>query len=425
MILRRSLRLRVAAGIALLAVAIVGLQSALLLSAFETLEDELVDAIVVEELQKYIVHVRNDPGRTPRVPDRMSAFVAKDAASRLALPRHLRELTAGLHDVHIDGREHHAAVRDEPEGRFVLLYDVSHHDAREGRFVSLLLGSIAAALCAAAVLGYWSAGRLVRPVYELARRVEALGAGRPGTPLAKEFVDEEVRRLAMAFDGYLQKVAEFIQREQEFTANVSHELRTPLTSIRTSCELLLEEPGLGVDTRRRVEAIGRAAMRLTAAADSLLYLARGGEAPRLEEVSVRDCVEEAAEPVRDLLARKGVALNVTIHPAAVLRTDWHALYLVASNLLRNAALYTDRGGVRIDYHDGGLTFEDSGAGMDAAELPRVLERYYRGDSSAEQGGSGLGLAIVKRICESFGWRLEISSARGQGTRVTVRFPAPA
>lgn len=422
--LRRDLRRRVAVGIAALVVVAVGFHSLFLFSAFEQLEVALIDTVVGEELQKFIVHSRNAPSRTPEVSERMTAYVAHDPASRAALPAYLRDLPPGLHEIVIEGREHHVAIRDEPEGRFFMLYDVSAHDEREQRFVMVLVAGTAATLLAAVALGYWAAGRLVRPVQELALRVRDLGAGQPGTPLEQAFADEDVKQLAAAFDGYLAKVAEFIRREQEFTANVSHELRTPLTSIGTSCELLLRESGLSEAGRGRIRAIGRAAERLTSAADSLLFLARGGEPPRMEEVCIRECIEDAAEPVRDLLQSKGLAFEMKVHPAAVVCTDWHALYLVAGNLLRNAASYTDRGGVRIDYRDGDLSFEDSGPGIDPDELPRVFDRHYRGDASAGRDGCGLGLAIVRRICESFGWRLEIASRRGSGTRVTVHFPPP-
>lgn len=422
MSLRRDLRQRVAVGIAALVVVAVAAHSIFLLSAFEQLEVALIDTVVGEELQRFIAHSRNAPARTPEVSERMTAYLARDAASRAALPAYLRDLPPGLHEIRIGDREHHAAIRDEPEGRFYMLYDVSAHDEREQRFVMVLVAGTVATLLAAVALGYWAAGRLVRPVHELARRVQDLGAGQPATPLAHGFVDEDVKGLAAAFDGYLEKVAVFIRREQEFTANVSHELRTPLTSIGTSCELLLQEATLSDAGRRRVQAIGRAAERLTSAADSLLFLARGGEPPRMEEVCIRECVEDAAEPVRNLLQGKGVAFEMAVHPTAVVCTDWHALYLVASNLIRNAASYTDRGAVRIDYRDGRLSFEDSGPGIDPEELPRVFDRHYRGDASAGRDGCGLGLAIVRRICESFGWRLEIASTRERGTRVTVRFP---
>jgi signal transduction histidine kinase len=330
-----------------------------------------------------------------------------------------------MHEIFVQGHERHVAVRDEPEGRFVMVYDVEHHEERARDFAVLLLLGVGVAVLAAAALGYWAAGWLVRPVRALAQRVEQLGPRLPGAPLAPQYADEEVKHLARAFDGYQRRIAEFIAREQEFTGNVSHELRTPLTAIRTSCELLLSDAGLSEGSRRRVAAIERAAARLTETSRALLFLARGADAPRLEEILVRECMAEAAEQVAPVLARKDIALELDVDPGATVRADRTALYLVADNLLRNAAQYTERGRVRVAYRDGGLVIEDSGPGIDAGILPRLGERFYRGARPAGGEGMGLGLAIVKRICERLGWRFEIESIAGKGTRARVWFPLPS
>ena len=423
--IRSSLRLRVTIGIALLTVLSLGAHSLLLFSATEDLEEDLVNRIVTEELQYFITRHRRDPMASPPALENLTGYLATGTAARSRLPPYLRDLPAGLHEVFVDGAEHHVAVRDEPEGRFILAYNVAHHEAREQGLLMFLFLGIGVAVLSSAALSYWAAGLLVRPVRELAQHVERLGPDRPATPLAQKYTDEEVQRLARAFDGYLQKVAELIQREQEFTANVSHELRTAITTIRTSCELLLQESGLSDSARERIETIDRAAEHLTETARSLLFLARGGEGARLEEVSVHECVVEAAEPILPTLARKGIAFETAIEASAMVRADRTALFLVADNLLRNAAYYTERGRVRAVYRDGCLTIEDSGPGIDPTALPRVGERFYRGGSPAGNDGTGIGLAIVKRICERFGWQLKIDSAPGAGTRVSVYFPLPS
>ncbi|HKQ31260.1 MAG TPA: sensor histidine kinase, partial [Burkholderiales bacterium] len=100
------------------------------------------------------------------------------------------------------------------------------------------------------------------------------------------------------------------------------------------------------------------------------------------------------------------------------------LMLVIDNLLRNAALYTEQGFVRVTFGGGCLTIEDTGPGIDAAELPRVIQRHNRGGRPITDDGLGLGLAIVKRICERFDWRLDIASTPGCGTRASLGFPLP-
>lgn len=422
---RRSLRLRVAIGMALLAILTVGIHSVLLFSATDRLEEELVDRIVAEELQHFIAKYRADAAMPAPVSENLVGYVARDEAAQQRLPAGVRDLPAGIHEIFVDGGERHVAVREEPEGRFIMVYDVAHHEEREHGFIMLLLLGVGVTVLAAGALGYWAAGWLVRPVRALAHRVEHLGPGRPATPLAQEYADDEVQRLARAFDSYLLKVTEFIQREQEFTSNISHELRTPLTAIRTSCELLSQEAALSEGGRRRIETIDRAAARLTETGRSLLFLARGAEAPRLEEVSVQECVIEAVEPLLPMFSRKGIVFETAIDPSATVRADRTALLLVADNLLRNAAYYTERGCVRIAYRDGCLMIEDSGPGIDAVVLARVGERFYRGARAASDDGIGLGLAIVKRICERFDWELEIDSTPGVGTRASVRFPVPS
>jgi signal transduction histidine kinase len=423
--LRHSLRLRVAVGIALLAVFIVGMHSLVLFSATDQLEEQLVDRIVTEELRHFIAMYRSNSTLPLLTSENLRGYFAATGVADASLPEYVRNLPVGVHEIFVGGGERHVAVSDEPEGRFVMVYDVTYHEEREHGFIVLLLIGIGITVVTAAMLGYWAAGLLVRPVQRLAQRVERLGPDRPETPLAQEYADEEIQRLAHAFDGYLHKVAEFIQREQEFTANVSHELRTPLTAIRTSCELLLREPALTDDGRRRIQTIDRAAERLSGTARALLFLARGGDRSAIEQVSVRECVMEAAESVLPVLARKDIVFETAIEDAAVVPADRNALFLVAVNLLRNAAIYTERGRITVAYRDGCLAIQDSGPGIAATELPHVFERFYRGHGAASRDGFGLGLAIVKRICERFGWELEIQSASNTGTRISVRFPIPS
>lgn len=421
--MRANLRFRVALGTALVAMTIVLINSAMLLYGFEKLEDRFIESLVGEQLQSFIADHRSDPTRT-RVSENRTAYVASTASERAQWPSYLRDLQAGVHEVVVGDQEYRVVVREEPDGRYLMVYDTTSHDEREVNFLYFLGLGLAVTIVAAGSLGRWAAGKLVRPVHELARRVGGLAAEPGAAPIAGDYSDEEVRRLAQAIDSYRKKVADSIEREREFTANVSHELRTPLTAIRTSCELLLQERRLNAVDRRRVESIDRAAERLTATARSLLFLARGGVAPSVEDVSIRECVEEAAEPIRALLLQKGVAFDLAVHSSAVVSADRTALYLVASNLLRNAALYTDRGHVRAVYVDGCLIIEDSGRGIDADTLEQMFVRFQRGPSAASAEGWGLGLSIVKRICDAFGWSLEIASTPGSGTRVTVRLPVP-
>jgi signal transduction histidine kinase len=423
----RNLRHRVALAMAALVVLVVSTYSSVLYALVDRQEEDLIDRILSEEIAHFIARQRAEPGASPPEMEKLVGYFARDAAARARLPKAVRELRPGLHEIFVEGQEQHVAIRDEPEGRFVMVYDVEHHEVRAQRFMllSLLVAGLTAVVAAA--LGYWMAGYLTDPVSDFARKVEALRPGSKATlPAPAPDEDEEIRRLGRAFDAYVRTVSDLVQRERDFAANLSHELRTPLTAIRTGCELLLlREATLSSSGRSRVEAIDRSAARLVDTIRSLFYLAREAKEPELEDVSVQECVAEAADPMRSTLEERGIELQTEIDPAARVRVERTALFLVADNLLRNAAAYTERGRIHVLYRDGSLVVEDTGPGIDPALLPRLGERFYRGERGGTGEGMGLGLAIIRRICERFGWSLELSGGANGGTRAVVRFPVPS
>lgn len=417
----RSFRSRVALAIVALAVTMVGVHSVMLYVITYRLEETLIDQVVADELDHMIDSYRQDPTYVPPASESVNGYIVVDLDARDRLPTYLRDLPQGVGEVFVGASELHVGIRDEPEGRFILSYKVDKIEESQRQFVKLLYAGMMITAVLATVIGFWGAGRLVHPVRELARRVGNLDAEPTRGPIADEFRDEEIGRLARAFDEYVVRVAKFVEREREFTGNVSHEVRTPVTAIRTSCELLLQDQSLSDDARRRIEAIDRAAARLSDNTNSLLYLARGGAAQRLEQISVRDCVTDAAETIAGLLRDKDIRFENLVDTTAAIHGDRAALLIILENLLRNAASYTDHGYVRVSYRDGCVAIEDSGPGIDAAELPRISERFYRGARTTNDG-IGLGLAIVKRICDRFDWRFEISPISGAGTRASVTFP---
>jgi signal transduction histidine kinase len=291
---------------------------------------------------------------------------------------------------------------------------------KEQEFKLLVLFSVLTAALASLVLGYWLSGVLVRQVTDLAARVGTLKPGQKHENLAQPGQDPEVAMLARAFEDYQSSIEQMILREQEFTSNASHELMTPLTAIKTSCELLLADPALGEKSRVRAEWINAAASRMAEQIQALLFLARGRALGDIEPVVLADCVAEAVEPYRAEIARKGLEFEVAIAGDAVLELNHQALRFVLTNLLRNAIQYTERGSVRVGYAARRLTVTDSGHGIEKEHLPQVFERFFRAAGSAN--GLGLGLSIVQRICDHYGWRIEVDSAPAKGSTFSIAFP---
>ena len=163
--------------------------------------------------------------------------------------------------------------------------------------------------------------------------------------------------------------------------------------------------------------IDGAAAQMTERMEALLLLARQDLREAPESVDLRECVAAAAMPWREEIARKGLAFEVPIREDAIVKLDRKALQLVLGNLIKNAVRYTERGFVRVSYADKRLTVADSGSGIAPQHLPQVFERFYRGTSDVE--GLGLGLAIVRRICDDLGWKIEVESTPGVGSRFSV------
>ncbi len=247
---------------------------------------------------------------------------------------------------------------------------------------------------------------------------------------------DEIGELVDTFNEMIARLETSVANILQFSGDVSHELRTPLTAIRSEIEVLLrkERPaGEYVDAlRSALEETGR----LEKIVNDLLFLSRldtveGGsfEADiRLEDV-VAAIFGRAATAARD----KGLHPSFSVIESAPARGNADILERLAANLLENAVRYTPPGGrieVTVDRSETGagrIIVADSGIGIPKESIPGIFDRFTVVDASRskETGGAGLGLSIVKRVADLHGAAIEIESRVGEGTRFTVRFPAPS
>lgn len=219
---------------------------------------------------------------------------------------------------------------------------------------------------------------------------------------------------------------------RDFVANVSHELKTPLTSMRGFAEALTDT-GVDQDTARGfAERILANADRMQSLVDDLLDLARiesGAWRPEPEELRVEPLVADAWTSLQPVPESRGIRLAMDIPDHVIAVADRDALFQVLSNLLDNAVRYSpDASTIRLKVRpvESGIRFEveDDGAGIPAAQLERVFERFYRVDAarSRQAGGTGLGLSIVKHLVAAHGGEVGIDSALGEGTRAWFVLP---
>jgi len=222
-----------------------------------------------------------------------------------------------------------------------------------------------------------------------------------------------------------------MEQMRRFMADAAHELRTPVTILRTRTEVALSQPRDATGDTAAFQAIEREAERLGGIVGDLLTLARADAGERQVvhgSLYLDDVASQAVGAARTLAERKGVALVVGSFEEAQIVGDAGLVERLVLIVLDNAIKYTPEGGrVRLDVtaRDGNrsVIVTDSGIGIPADQLPRIFERFYRGDRARSQAeGAGLGLPIARWIADLHGAQISVAS-EPTGTRVEIDFPA--
>ena len=301
------------------------------------------------------------------------------------------------------------------------------------RFTMTILGVAAVAVGMAVFSSL--AGRALRPVAELTNTAAEIARSRDFSRRVHRAGDEEdeLVRLAATFDSMLGSLDGAYRAQQRFVGDVSHELRTPLTVIKGNADLLAADPEVVPERREALAQIRREADRLSRLVSDLLALARSETAETFvgRSVQLDEVVVEAFMEMRQIA---GPRLSIGELGAVTVQGERDRLLQLVLALLDNALRYTPaQGRVTVSLLSDGdeavLQVDDEGIGIPAADLPRVFERFYRGDRARreDRSGSGLGLAIAKWIVERHGGTITIEprSPRGTRARVTIRAAASA
>jgi signal transduction histidine kinase len=309
----------------------------------------------------------------------------------------------------------------------------------------LLLAIGLFAMGLAVVVSATLARRFTNPVRQLTDASRALAEGDLTVRVPAAHLragSSELGALAVQFNAMADRLEESVElsrrdrdRSRDFLADVSHELRTPLAALRTFNQLLLESAGEDPEARAEfLESSASQIERLDWLAQNLLELSKldsGLVLLDLRPDDLRAAVESAAHQHDALAKRRGVRIELELPDAPIrIRHDPPRIGQVVANLVGNAVKFTPKDGVvRVSAAaepDGArIDVADTGVGIDAAELPHIFERFYRGSraNEARGAGSGLGLAIVRSIVDMHGGTVTVESGVDSGSRFTVRLPS--
>ncbi|WP_211364149.1 ATP-binding protein [Propionivibrio limicola] len=267
---------------------------------------------------------------------------------------------------------------------------------------------------------YFSVRRGLKPLDDLASEVSTRSADNMAA-LATRDVPREAQPLVAAINRLLFRLGQTLENERRFTADAAHELRTPLAAARIQAQVAQ----LSGSAEQRTHALAQTMAgldRATRLVEQMLRLARLdplGRLPDSQPVPLADLARRVVAGVRDTSHAATIELDLAA-PDAIVEGDAGLLEIVLRNLIDNAVRYCPadcRIGVFLRTENGApvIGVSDNGPGVPADELPRLIERFYRGNSVTAEG-SGLGLTIVSRIAELHGARLELAN-RTEGGQI--------
>jgi len=238
-----------------------------------------------------------------------------------------------------------------------------------------------------------------------------------------------VRSLIVGFNSMVQRLQQNDQQRRSMLADVSHELRTPITVIQGNVEGILD--GMYPADEARLNSILEETQILSRLVDDLRTMAlaeSGSLLLRREPVDLVPLIQDVVSSFEAQAKEKGIQLGRQLAEIESVNVDPLRVREILTNLLSNAVRYTPAGGeVKVGLLEnttGGeksvtIFVQDSGPGIDSADLPHIFDRFYK---SSDSGGMGLGLSIAKYLVEAHGGKIWAESEAGKGTRISFTLP---
>jgi signal transduction histidine kinase len=276
------------------------------------------------------------------------------------------------------------------------------------------------------VLAAWTLVRYRSRLRQLRADAGAILAGDLSQRLALAGGGDELDQLAAEFNLALTEIERLMDATRHVSSAIAHDMRRPIAALRYRLEELLRRDDVPEPLRLDLESLLSQTDDTLATFASLLRLARleaGSFGPHRERIDLAALVREAVETYEPVAAAAGLDLRATLAEATVIG-DRSLLFQALQNLLENAIKYgrgvIDVALARTD-SDVELRVRDHGAGVPAAVLPRLGERFFRADAARSTEGAGIGLALTLAIIRAHGGEMLVTNAE-PGLAVVLRLP---
>jgi heavy metal sensor kinase len=289
--------------------------------------------------------------------------------------------------------------------------------------------SIFSIMMISAAGSFFIARKALSPIKEISDTIRGISESNLSERITLQNEPKELRGLADSFNRTFERLEKSFKRQKQFVADASHELRTPLSVITSQSEVMLRKERSAEEYKNALNAIREAAGIMSDIVGKLLALARLSTEKielKMQPINLSEVIRQAANIVTPLAAQKGIRINLPVCERPVIHGDRAAILELVENVLDNAIKYNVPDGkidIAIEKENSFLVIkiQDTGIGISRKDMDKVFDRFYRADQSRskETGGIGLGLSICKEIVRLHRGRIEIESAFGTGTTVSI------
>lgn len=270
------------------------------------------------------------------------------------------------------------------------------------------------------LFAYYIVKRSLRPLQSFVDTIHLVDVNNPKIQLSSIYkTHDEIWDLAKTFDFFVAQLAAVLQREKEISQDVSHELRTPLTVIKTSLELVAKHPQSFIN---KYPIILSGIQKMEKLIDDMLFLSRYNITKPTEIIDIIDFLSDILPIYQFKAQEKNLQLILRTHTKTIqVHADEWSLERVFGNLIDNAIKYSNQWTISIDVFADRIEIRDQWIGIPHEQLEKIWQRFYRIDKARTSWAwVWLGLSIVKKVCDWYGWIIDIHSEQASWTKIMIR-----
>jgi heavy metal sensor kinase len=402
---------------------------------WSTAELSPTNALIMEEFRSYLVIT--DSGGNVVQPDLHGPFLRQLLAHE-GMKAVLRQHSGFGQVAGTDGVRYRFVSMPVPNKGANLDY-VAHLGRSTSEMTGVLneyllvyLYSVPLMLIVSAGVGWFLAGRALRPFEKISQTAEKITSSNLNLQITSEHKEHEVQTLVRSFNSMVSRLEHSFRQMRQFNADVAHDLRTPLAVLQVENEIALRSSSLSNDTRAVLSSNLEELERLTRMVNDMLTLAEaeaGSQILRKTPIALKPLLLDLVDQLNLLASVRNIQIEMHDLVDADIDADVFWIRRAFLNVLDNAIKYSKDGGcieIRTEVKDGQvhISVRDDGIGIAAADLPRLFDRFFRSDPVRARGGGGfgLGLPLVRWIVGAHSGEINISSSPGKGTCVEMAFP---